>query len=71
VALPLVLARIEEAFGSDTALDLRGFALVTGGALGIVWGLVRGNSQGWASFEVLAALAIGAVLLAAFPAVHV
>jgi len=68
VALPLVLARIEEAFGSDTALDIRGFALVTGGALGIVWGLVRGNSQGWGSFEVIAALAVGALLLAAFVA---
>ena len=68
VALPLVLARIDESFGSDTALDLRGFALVTGGALGIVWGLVRGNSEGWGSFEVVAALALGAVLLAAFVA---
>ena len=68
VALPLVLARIEETFGPDTALDIRGFALVTGGALGIVWRLVRGNSQGWGSFEVIAALAVGALLLAAFVA---
>ncbi len=68
VALPLVLARIEETFGPDTALDIRGFALVTGGALGVVWGLVRGNSEGWGSFEVVAALALGALLLAAFVA---
>jgi MFS family permease len=46
VALPLALARIDESFGPDSALDLRGFALVTGGAFGIVWGLVRGNSAG-------------------------
>jgi EmrB/QacA subfamily drug resistance transporter len=67
-AIPLALARIQESFGRDTALDLGGFALVSGGALGVVWGLVRANSAGWGSPEVLAALALGAVLLAAFVA---
>jgi EmrB/QacA subfamily drug resistance transporter len=65
-AIPLALARIEEGFAGDTALDIGGFALVTGGALGVVWGLVRGNSAGWGSPEVVAAVALGAVLLAAF-----
>jgi EmrB/QacA subfamily drug resistance transporter len=67
-AIPLALARIEESFGADTPLDIGGFALVTGGALGVVWGLVRGNSAGWGSPEVVAAVALGAVLLAAFVA---
>jgi EmrB/QacA subfamily drug resistance transporter len=67
-ALPLVLARIEESFGPDTPLDLRGFALITGGAFGIVWGLVRGNSAGWGSVEVVAALALGAILVLVFAA---
>jgi EmrB/QacA subfamily drug resistance transporter len=67
-AIPLALARIEESFGGDTALDIGGFALVTGGALGIVWGLVRGNSAGWGSPEVVATLALGAALLTAFVA---
>ena len=67
-ALPLVLARIDETFGSDTALDVRGLALVGGGALGIVWGLVRGNTAGWGSLEVVGALAAGAALVAAFVA---
>jgi EmrB/QacA subfamily drug resistance transporter len=66
VALPLVVARIEESFGPDKALDIPGFALVTGGAFGIVWGLVRGNSAGWGSVEVIAVLSIGALLLVAF-----
>ena len=66
VAIPLVLARMEESRGPDTSLDLRGLALVTGGALGVVWGLVRGNSAGWGSVEVIATLAAGALLLAAF-----
>jgi len=68
VALPLVLARIDETFGGDTALDVRGLALVGGGALGIVWGLVRGNTAGWGSLEVVLALGVGAALVAAFVA---
>jgi EmrB/QacA subfamily drug resistance transporter len=66
--VPLALARVPESFGPAAALDLRGLALVTGGVLGLVWGLVRGNLAGWASLEVLAALAAGALLLAAFVA---
>jgi EmrB/QacA subfamily drug resistance transporter len=66
--VPLVLARVPESFGPDSALDLSGLALVTGGVLGVVWGLVRGNIAGWDSFEVVATLAGGAVLLAAFVA---
>jgi EmrB/QacA subfamily drug resistance transporter len=66
--VPLVLARIPESFGSDSGLDIRGLALVTGGVLGLVWGLVRGNIAGWGSVEVVAALAGGALLLVAFVA---
>jgi len=66
--VPLVLARIPESRGPDSGLDIRGLALVTGGVLGLVWGLVRGNIAGWGSVEVVAALAAGALLLAAFVA---
>jgi EmrB/QacA subfamily drug resistance transporter len=62
----LALTRIEESFGPDTAVDIRGLALVTGGAVGIVWGLVRGNSAGWGSGEVIVALALGALLVLGF-----
>jgi EmrB/QacA subfamily drug resistance transporter len=65
-AVPLVLAKMRESFGADTALDIPGLALVTGGALGLVWGLVRGNSAGWDSVEVVGSLAAGALLLVAF-----
>ena len=68
VAIPLVLARIDESFGGDTGLDVRGLALVSAGSFGVVWSLVRGNSAGWGSFEVLASLAAGAMLIAAFVA---
>jgi EmrB/QacA subfamily drug resistance transporter len=60
--IPLAVTRIEESFGPDTAIDVPGLALVTSAAFGIVWGLVRGNSAGWESPEVLVALAIGVLL---------
>jgi EmrB/QacA subfamily drug resistance transporter len=68
VTIPLGLARMKESFGPDTSLDVPGLVLVAGGALGIVWGLVRANGAGWGSAEVLAAFAAGAALLAAFVA---
>jgi len=40
--------------------------LVTGAALGVVWGLMRGNGAGWASPSVVAPLAAGLVLAVAF-----
>ena len=67
-AIPLALARIEESFGGDTALDVGGLALAAGGALGVVWGLMRGNAAGWSSPEVVATLALGAALLVGFVA---
>ena len=64
-----MLARIAESYGPRAALDLPGLALVTGAALGLVWGLVRGNAAGWGSAEVLGALRRPAlVLLVAFVA---
>jgi EmrB/QacA subfamily drug resistance transporter len=67
-AVPLVLTKMKESYGPDTGLDLRGLALVTAGALGVVSGLMRGNQVGWGSVEVLAELAVGALLLAGFVA---
>jgi EmrB/QacA subfamily drug resistance transporter len=68
VAIPLVLSRIKESHGPDSALDLGGLALVSGGAFGVVWALVRGNQAGWGSFEVVATLVGGLLLFAAFVA---
>ena len=64
--IALTRARIGESFGPDSALDLPGLTLVTGGVFGVVWALVRGNTAGWGSPEVIAALAAGVVLGAAF-----
>jgi EmrB/QacA subfamily drug resistance transporter len=68
VAIPLALARIEESYGPDAALDIPGLLLVTGAAFGLVWGLVRGNAAGWGSPEVLVSLAAGAALTVGFVA---
>ena len=68
VAVPLVLARMKESYGSDRTIDLPGLALVSAAAFGIVWGLVRGNEAGWGSAEVVASLAAGALLGMAFVA---
>jgi EmrB/QacA subfamily drug resistance transporter len=67
-AVPLVLTRISEATGPGGAVDLPGLLLVTTAALGLVWGLVRGNTAGWGSLEVTGALAGGAAAAAAFAA---
>jgi EmrB/QacA subfamily drug resistance transporter len=68
ISIPFVLAKMNESHGPDTGLDIRGLALITTGALGLVWGLVRGNQAGWAGVEVIGALAAGAALVAGFVA---
>jgi len=47
-------------------VDLAGGALVTAGLIGVTYGLIEGQSAGWASVQVLGALAGGAVLLGTF-----
>jgi EmrB/QacA subfamily drug resistance transporter len=66
--IPLVVARIEESFGPRAKVDAGGVLLVTGAALGLVWGLIRGNTAGWGSAEVIVPLAAGVILAAGFVA---
>src|SRR5205809_5312982 len=66
VLIPLALTRLDESRGPTNTLDLPGLALASSGLFGIVWGLVRGNSQGWASTEIVTSLAAGAVVLVLF-----
>src|SRR5438034_4843628 len=68
VLAPLALARLEESHGPTTKLDLPGLGLASAGLFGIVWGLVRGNSVGWGSPEIVGALVAGFAVLAAFVA---
>jgi EmrB/QacA subfamily drug resistance transporter len=66
--VPTALKRLTESYGPRPQLDLRGLALAGAGVLGLTWGLVRANSLGWTSAQVLGALLAGAVLVAAFVA---
>jgi EmrB/QacA subfamily drug resistance transporter len=66
LTIPLALRRVDESHGPRSAPDIAGLALVTGAAVGIVWALVRGNSAGWGSVEVITSLAAGAALTVAF-----
>ena len=59
--IPLVLRQMRESHGPDGAIDIGGLALVSLGAFGVVWGLVRGNLAGWGSAEVVGALALGLI----------
>jgi EmrB/QacA subfamily drug resistance transporter len=66
VLLPLALVRIPESYGPRSRADLVGLTLASGGILGVVWGLVRGNTAGWTSAEVVGTLVVGAALTIAF-----
>src|SRR5216684_4191557 len=66
VLIPLALTRLSETRGPDGRLDLPGLALASAGLFGIVWGLVRGNSVGWGSAEIVGALVAGFAVIGAF-----
>src|SRR5437763_8182688 len=66
--VPLALIRLDETRGPTKRLDVPGVVLASAGLFGIVWGLVRGNSVGWASPEIVGSFVLGIVVLAAFVA---
>ncbi|MBP2706845.1 DHA2 family efflux MFS transporter permease subunit [Microbispora sp. RL4-1S] len=68
VLIALVRVRIPESTGPGHRLDVGGLALAAAGALGLVWGLIKGNDAGWTSPEVLGSLTAGVAALAAFVA---
>lgn len=64
--IPFALLRLEESRGPNPTLDLAGTALASGGLFGIVYALVRGNTDGWSSTTVLGAFFAGTALLVGF-----
>src|SRR6266542_3752381 len=55
-ATVLSVLRLAESYGPATRLDLPAVGLVSGGAAGILWALVRANQVGWGSPEIIATL---------------
>src|ERR1700722_10613002 len=68
VLIPLILTRMTATAATRAKLDPVGLLLATGGALGLVWALIRANSLGWASPEITATLITGALLTTSFVA---
>jgi EmrB/QacA subfamily drug resistance transporter len=64
--VPFAAARLDESHGAERRLDLRGLLLASSGLFGIVYGLVRSQTLGWGSSEVLISLIAGTVLVLAF-----
>jgi EmrB/QacA subfamily drug resistance transporter len=57
---------LPESRGDGVRLDLPGVALISTGVVSCVWGLARANEVAWGSSEIVATLATGGALLAAF-----
>jgi EmrB/QacA subfamily drug resistance transporter len=66
VAALLARVQLTESHGPATRLDLPAAALVSAGAVAIVWGLIRSGDVGWTNLQVVVSLIGGIVLVAAF-----
>jgi len=64
--IPVAAVKVGESFGGRPRLDLGGLALASAGLCGILWGLIRAGTAGWASGEVIGALIGGTVVTAGF-----
>ena len=67
--IPLILTRLPASpvaglTRSEASLDPVGLILATGAALGLVWPLIRADSIGWGSREIIATLAAGGCIAA-------
>jgi EmrB/QacA subfamily drug resistance transporter len=66
--IPVAALMLRESHGPSNRIDLPGVTLAAGGLFALVFGLVRGQGEGWTNPIIVAALAGGVALLAAFVA---
>jgi EmrB/QacA subfamily drug resistance transporter len=64
--VPFASRVLKESHGEQRGLDFPGLGLVSSGLFGLVFGLIRAQTLGWGSAEVLISLIGGAVLTTAF-----
>lgn len=57
---------LKESKGERKPIDLLGITLLGAGLFGLVFGMVRGNDEGWGAFSVWGPIAGGVLLLIAF-----
>jgi EmrB/QacA subfamily drug resistance transporter len=65
-AVVAILRVMPETYGPPSRLDPLGMVTASGAMGAPVWGVLRAPDAGWGSTEVLVALAVGVLLLAAF-----
>jgi EmrB/QacA subfamily drug resistance transporter len=66
VLIPLAAIRLNESFGPRPQIDMLGVVLAGAGLLGLTWGLVRANTVGWGTAEVIGTLLAGTLLVVLF-----
>ncbi len=66
ILVPTAARLLRESHGAQRGLDLPGLVLGSSGLFGVIFGLIRAQTIGWGTAEVILSLAAGAVLLAAF-----
>ncbi len=66
--VPVAARRLSESHGPTERFDFGGLALGSTGLFGLVFGLVRSQSLGWGSTQVLVSLVAGALLVVGFVA---
>lgn len=61
LAVPVVLAVVDESFGDGGRVDVVGLILVATSATAVVWAMSRGNDIGWTSPEMAVTLGVAIV----------
>jgi len=64
--VPTAARRLHESYGPERGLDLLGLGLSGAGLFGVIFGLIRAQTIGWTTTEVVISLAAGIALLVAF-----
>jgi MFS family permease len=64
--IPIARLRVRESHGGHSRLDIPGVGLATTGLFGITWAVVRTNTVGWGSSEVIATLIAGLAVVGLF-----